>query len=147
MQPPFQGAKLVRVNDEVARQIPGVVKIVHDGDFVGVIAERDEQALTAVRLLEAEWAPAEAPAMKPIDLILRRDDGVDAAFAKATVRLDAAITSRISRMPRLDRTPRWPMFEKMAPTSTSLPSGHSRCATPWPGYSSFRQIRFACIHK
>ena len=58
LQPPFQGAKLVRVDDEVARQIPGVVKIVHDGDFVGVIAERDEQALTAVRLLEAEWAPA-----------------------------------------------------------------------------------------
>ena len=85
LQPPYQGAKLVRVNDEVARQIPGVVKIVQDGDFVGVIAERDEQALTAVRLLEAEWAPAEAPAMKPIDLVLRRDDGVDAAFSKGAV--------------------------------------------------------------
>jgi CO/xanthine dehydrogenase Mo-binding subunit len=89
LQPPFQGAKLVRVNDEVARQIPGVVKIVQEGDFVGVIAERDEQALTAVRLLEAEWAPAEDPAMKPIDMTLRRDDGVDAAFAKGAVHLDA----------------------------------------------------------
>ena len=33
LQPPFQGARLVQVNDETARQIPGVVKIVHEGDF------------------------------------------------------------------------------------------------------------------
>jgi CO/xanthine dehydrogenase Mo-binding subunit len=89
LQPPFQGARLVRVNDETARRIPGVVKIVHEGAFVGVVAERDEQALTAVRLLDAEWASAEAAAMKPIDLVLRRDDGVDAALAGAALRLDA----------------------------------------------------------
>ena len=53
------------------------------------MAERDEQALTAVRLLDAEWAPAEATPMKPIDLVLRRDDGVDAALAGRTLRLDA----------------------------------------------------------
>jgi nicotinate dehydrogenase subunit B len=89
LQPPYQGARLVRVNDEAARQIPGVVRIVQEGDFVGVVAERDEQALTAVRLLDAEWAPAPAAPMKPIDLVLRRDDGVEAAFAGAAVRLDA----------------------------------------------------------
>ncbi len=90
LQPPFQGARLVRVNVERARQLPGVVKIVEEGDFVGVVAERDEQALTTVRLIEAEWAPAEASQMKPIDLVLRRDEGVEAEFSSATIRLDAS---------------------------------------------------------
>ena len=57
LEPRFKARELVRVNDEGARQIPGVIKIVKEGDFVGVVAERDEQALTAVRLLDAEWAP------------------------------------------------------------------------------------------
>jgi CO/xanthine dehydrogenase Mo-binding subunit len=89
LHPPFQGARLIRVNDEAARQIPGVVKIVKEDDFVGVIAERDEQALSAVRLLDAEWAPAEATRMKPIDLVLRRDEDVDKAFAGAALRMHA----------------------------------------------------------
>jgi len=89
LQPPFQGAKLVRVNDETAGQVPGVTKVVKDGDFVGIVAERDEQALTAVRLLDAEWAPGEAAKMQPIDLMLRKDEGVEAAFATAAIRLDA----------------------------------------------------------
>lgn len=89
LEPPYQGARLVRVNEEAAGQIPGVVKIVHEDDFVGVVAERDEQALTAVRMLDAEWAPAPAGSMKPIDLVLRRDEGVDTALAGAAVRLDA----------------------------------------------------------
>jgi CO/xanthine dehydrogenase Mo-binding subunit len=88
LHPPFQQARLVRVNDEVARQIPGVVTIVHEGDFIGVVAERDEQALAGVRLLQAEWAPSEAAA-KPIDLVMRRDEGVDAAFSGAGQILEA----------------------------------------------------------
>lgn len=86
---PYQGARLVRVNTAAARQVPGVVQVVKDGDFIGVVAERDEQALTAVRLIEAEWAPSEAPPIKPIDLMLRRDDGVDAAFTKAAMLIEA----------------------------------------------------------
>jgi nicotinate dehydrogenase subunit B len=90
LHPPFQQARLVEVNDEVARQIPGVVKIVREGDFVGVIAAREEQALTAARLLEAQWAPAETAALPPIDLTMRRDEGVEAAFAGAAQRLKAS---------------------------------------------------------
>lgn len=90
LRPPFQQARLVQLNDEVARQIPGVVKIVREGDFVGIIAERDEQALAAARLLDAQWAALEAPATAPIDLALRRDEGVDAAFAAAAQRLEAS---------------------------------------------------------
>jgi len=89
LHPPFQQARLVQVSDDVARQIPGVVKIVREGDFVGVVAERDEQALATVRLLKAQWAPAETVAPPPIDLTLRRDEGVDAAFASASKHLQA----------------------------------------------------------
>lgn len=83
LHPPFQGARLIRANTEAAHEVPGVVQVVEQGDFIGVVAERDEQALAAVRLIEAEWGPAEKPATKPIDLMLRRDDGVDGAFTNA----------------------------------------------------------------
>lgn len=90
LRAPFQQARLVQVNDDVARQVPGVVKIVREGDFVGIVAERDEQALAAARLLDAQWAPLDGPSPKPIDLTLRRDEGVDAAFAQASQRLEAS---------------------------------------------------------
>jgi nicotinate dehydrogenase subunit B len=81
LHPSFEQARLLRVGD-VARQIPGVVRIVREGDFVGVVGERYEQALAAMRLLQAEWTPLEATA-KPIDLVLRQDEGIDGASAGA----------------------------------------------------------------
>jgi len=89
LHPSFQQARLVHVSDDVARQIPGVVKIVLEGDFVGIIAERDEQALAAARLLDAQWTSVETVAPPPIDLALRRDESVDAVFASASQRLEA----------------------------------------------------------
>lgn len=89
LHPPFQQAQLVQVDDKAALQAPGVVKVVREGDFVGVIAERDEQALAAARLLNAHWSPVEPAAKPPVDLVLRRDEGVDAAFARASKTLKA----------------------------------------------------------
>jgi nicotinate dehydrogenase subunit B len=43
LRPPSRGARLVHVDD-----VPGVVAVVRDGDFVGVVAEREEIAVTAL---------------------------------------------------------------------------------------------------
>jgi CO/xanthine dehydrogenase Mo-binding subunit len=83
LHPPTQGARLAALNDRAARAVPGVVAIVREGDFVGVVAERDEQALAAVRALDAKWSRGVVAPAKPIHLVLRRDDGVAAAFSNA----------------------------------------------------------------
>jgi len=88
LHPPQPGARLVALDERAARALPGVLAVVRDGDFVGTVAERDEQALAAVRALEAEWSLVTPVTAAPIDVMLQRDAGVEAAFATAGMRLE-----------------------------------------------------------
>jgi CO/xanthine dehydrogenase Mo-binding subunit len=58
VRPPSPGARLVSLDEAAATQ-PGVVKVVRDGQFIGVVAEREEVAVTAVDKLAAAAAWAE----------------------------------------------------------------------------------------
>ena len=57
VRPPRYGAKLVSVDESKARAIPGVLAVVRDGSFLGVVAEREENAIKArAALIEsAQW--------------------------------------------------------------------------------------------
>jgi nicotinate dehydrogenase subunit B len=57
IRPPHYSAKLVSYNKGAVSQMPGVLKIVQDGDFLGVICEREEQALKALEQVRtsATW--------------------------------------------------------------------------------------------
>ncbi len=92
------GRSLIRVDEASVANLPGVVTTVVVGDFVGVVAEREEQAEAAMRALRVEWR--EGP--KPPDLtdvaaalirnpsrprtLLDKGD-VDSALKSATKRL------------------------------------------------------------
>ena len=56
VRPPTYKAKLVSI-DTSAEKMPGVVKIVRNGSFIGVIAEREEQAIAAAKAISdgAKW--------------------------------------------------------------------------------------------
>jgi CO/xanthine dehydrogenase Mo-binding subunit len=86
---PGPGARLVSLEDREARGLPGVVSIVREPDFAGVVAERDEQALAAVRALHAEWATGDVARGDSVDMVLRDDAGATAAFDAGALRLDA----------------------------------------------------------
>lgn len=63
VRPPNYSARLVSIEGDVST-MPGVVKVVRDGSFLGVIAEREEQAIDASEALRraARWtAPAKGP--------------------------------------------------------------------------------------
>jgi CO/xanthine dehydrogenase Mo-binding subunit len=47
VRPPEAGARLVRVDETAA--LPGLVRLVRRGDFLGVVCEREEQAIAAAR--------------------------------------------------------------------------------------------------
>jgi len=53
VRPPSYGARLVAVDEATVAALPGVLKIVRDGSFLGVIAEREEQAIAAREALIA----------------------------------------------------------------------------------------------
>jgi CO/xanthine dehydrogenase Mo-binding subunit len=58
LRPPSRGARLVDVDESAVRALPGVITVVRSGDFLGVIAEREDIAVNAVALLEkaADWS-------------------------------------------------------------------------------------------
>lgn len=53
LRPPSPRASLKSLDESKARGLPGVVAIVRDGNFVGVIAEREETAVAALAKLRA----------------------------------------------------------------------------------------------
>jgi nicotinate dehydrogenase subunit B len=57
IRPPRYGSKLDSVDEAAARAVPGVVAVVRDGSFLGVVAEREEQAIKArdALLKSAKW--------------------------------------------------------------------------------------------
>jgi CO/xanthine dehydrogenase Mo-binding subunit len=62
IKPPFAGAKLISVDESSVRNLPGFVKVVSKGNYLAVVCEREEQAITAARRLKATWEkPATAP--------------------------------------------------------------------------------------
>jgi nicotinate dehydrogenase subunit B len=59
VRPPRYGSKLDSVDEAAARAIKGVLAVVRDGSFLGVVAEREEQAVKARDALikSAKWTP------------------------------------------------------------------------------------------
>jgi CO/xanthine dehydrogenase Mo-binding subunit len=68
VRPPEVGAALVRVDDSSVRDLPGIVKVVVKGNFVGVVAQKQWQAVQAAERLEAEWTRATTPLSPQRDL-------------------------------------------------------------------------------
>ncbi len=60
----YTGPRLARINTTPALQVPGVVDVVVQNNFIGVVASQAQQALHARAQLQAEWTVPVAPASK-----------------------------------------------------------------------------------
>ncbi|MDI3340299.1 MAG: molybdopterin-dependent oxidoreductase [Sphaerobacter sp.] len=101
IRPAAIGARLLEVDESSVKDIPTLVKVVRNGNFLGVVAEREEDAIKAAKQLKATWEQVEnLPAMEALrDFILSqpiaqdkevaRQGDVEAALAGAAVRLEA----------------------------------------------------------
>lgn len=110
VRPPYGGAdasaplgsSLISVNEQSVAHLPGIVKVVVQGDFVGIVAEREEQAIAAMRQLEVKWKDwAGVPDLslnamhdtlvkhEKTDRMLREDEGIDEAFSGAKKVIEA----------------------------------------------------------
>jgi CO/xanthine dehydrogenase Mo-binding subunit len=62
VKPPYACAKLTGIDESPVRNLPGFIKVVHKGNYVAVVCEREEQAIRAARELKTTWEkPATAP--------------------------------------------------------------------------------------
>ncbi|MBL1167214.1 aldehyde dehydrogenase, partial [Escherichia coli] len=51
----FVGTSLLAVDERTIAHIPGIVKLVVIEDFIGIVAEREEQAIKAAQALQVSW--------------------------------------------------------------------------------------------
>ena len=56
VRPPAIGAELETVNEASIKAIPGIVKVVREGNFLGVVAQSEWSAIRAARELKATWS-------------------------------------------------------------------------------------------
>ena len=100
-RPPSAGAQLISVDLDEVRAMPGVVAVLRDGSYLGVVATREEQAIRAQRRLtrNAKWREvAKLPEFDPrfllklpakTEVISEKNDATAAATATSGATLDA----------------------------------------------------------
>jgi CO/xanthine dehydrogenase Mo-binding subunit len=59
VRPPAFGATLESVDEASIKDIPGIVKVVRQGNFLGIVAEKEWSAVRAAREIKATWSKAE----------------------------------------------------------------------------------------
>src|SRR5215212_6578776 len=96
----FVGTSLIAIDEASVRDIPGLVAVVRIGDFVGVVAEREENAVKAAARLKVSWKPVPTlPDLKDIETALRANPSTPRTLIdKGNV--DAAIAGAAKPMPR-----------------------------------------------
>ncbi|WP_341487650.1 molybdopterin cofactor-binding domain-containing protein [Pararhizobium sp. A13] len=99
------GTSLISVDDSSVAHIPGVVAVVVIGDFVGVVATREENAAEAAKNLKAVWRlPPEQPDLNSPEEALRANPSTPRKLADRG-NVDLALAGATSAM---DRTYVWP---------------------------------------
>jgi nicotinate dehydrogenase subunit B len=70
VRPPSYGAQLTDCDTSGIEKLPGFVKVVRDGNFLAVVAEKEFQAIKAMRALSAAAKWKEAPGLPKQDDLL-----------------------------------------------------------------------------
>jgi nicotinate dehydrogenase subunit B len=127
----FVGTSLIAVDEASVRDIPGLIAVVTIRDFVGVITEREENAVKAAAQLKVTWKPTPTlPDLKDVDTALRANPSTPRILIdKGDV--DAAIAAAEKPM---QRTYIWPyqMHGSIGPSCAVADVGESEVRV-WSG--------------
>jgi nicotinate dehydrogenase subunit B len=82
IRPPRQQAVVARVDEASLKALPGNVRVARKGNFVAVVADREEQAIAAARALKVEWSSAAVlPDMKDLPAAVKATPAADRELA------------------------------------------------------------------
>src|ERR1700722_3378325 len=135
----FVGTSLIAVDEASVRDIPGLVAVVRIGDFVGVIAEREENAVKAAAQLKVSWKPTPTlPDLNDVETALRANPSTPRTLIdKGDV--DAALAAAAKPM---QRTYIWPyqMHGSIGPSCAVADSGDHQVRV-WSGTQNPHLLR------
>jgi nicotinate dehydrogenase subunit B len=135
----FVGRTLEAVDESSIAHLPGVVKVVVIGDFIGVVAEREEQAEAAMRELRVAWKPWPGmPSLDDLEQALRAHPSTKRVLEQQGD-VDAALAAAAQAMPR---TYVWPyqMHASIGP-SCAVADWHEGTMTVWAGTQNPHALR------
>ena len=95
VRPPSPGACLVEVDDTAARALPAVHCVVRHGSFLGVVADREEEAIRAAELLRAGARWREREPLPVDEEWVERLVGQPAETLEVARRADPTATDRV----------------------------------------------------
>ncbi|HZU07042.1 MAG TPA: molybdopterin cofactor-binding domain-containing protein [Chloroflexota bacterium] len=132
VRPPAQsGATLVSVDETSVSDVPGLVQVVVRGNFVGVVAEREEQAIRAARQLRVAWSdPAGLPPAEDLYALVRRLPSDD-RLLDAAGDVEAALSQAAQVLTATYEYP--PQMHGMMGPSCAVADVREGRATVWSG--------------
>ena len=81
VRPPTPGAMLASVDESSVQNLPGNVRVLQKGGFVGVVADREEHAIRAANALKITWKSGRTlPPMKDLPAAVRAVPAEDKAI-------------------------------------------------------------------
>ncbi|KXV02509.1 aldehyde dehydrogenase [Caballeronia megalochromosomata] len=136
----FVGTSLIEVDRASVEQLPGVRGVVVIGDFIGVVAEREEQAIRAAKALKVRWRAL--PAMPDLSDPAR---AIRSAPAKPRLLQESGDVDAASNAPGVttfQRRYEWPyqMHASIGP-SCALADYRDERITVWSGTQNPQSLR------
>ncbi|MBL8348910.1 MAG: molybdopterin-dependent oxidoreductase, partial [Burkholderiaceae bacterium] len=135
----FVGRSLKSVDEASIAHLPGIVKLVVIGDFVGIVAQREEQAEAAMRALRLEWQPhLPLPPLDDLAAAISANPATPRVVAEQGD-VDAALAGAATR---IDRDYVWPyqLHASIGP-SCAVAEWHGETATVWAGTQNPHVLR------
>ncbi|HLY58944.1 MAG TPA: molybdopterin cofactor-binding domain-containing protein, partial [Stellaceae bacterium] len=141
----FVGNSLLSVDEASVEDVPGIVAIVVIRDFVGIVAEREEQAAAAAEQLHVSWKPGpRLPDLADIATALKANPSQPRVLLDRG-EVDRAIAAAAVRM---QRTYLWPfqMHASIGP-SCAVADWRPEGLTVWSGTQNPHLLRadLACL--
>jgi nicotinate dehydrogenase subunit B len=135
----FVGTSLIGVDESSVRHIPGLVAVVRIADFIGVVAEREENAILAASRLKVRWKKTPTlPDLKDIETALRANPSTP---RKLIDKGDVETALKQAAKP-MERQYIWPyqMHAAIGPSCAVADFGHDRVRV-WSGTQNPHNLR------
>lgn len=135
----FVGRSLRGVDESSIAHLPGIVTLVVQGDFIGIVAQREEQAEAAMQALRVDWAPhTPRPALDDLAAAISANPSTPRVVAESGD-VDAALAGAAQR---LDRQYVWPyqLHASIGP-SCAVADWRGDAATVWTGSQNPHVLR------
>jgi CO/xanthine dehydrogenase Mo-binding subunit len=134
VRPPTVNSKPTNVDEASIKDIPGIVRIVQEGNFVGVVAETEWAAIRAARALKVTWSTpsTKMPASSAdVDAYLKNTKSFHDQVAVNRGNADAAIAQAAKTY---EATYHWPFqLHGMIAPSCAVADVQGDRATIWAG--------------